>query len=258
MVSEIDSATKGVLWGVGILVVFILACALNPIKMVGAGDQVVVFNKFTSKTTVIGTGINFVMPIVNTTKKYSVKVQKSEFNGIEGLSSDSQTIVLNLAVNWRLDGTKLTDIYKNVQGSVEDNIMQNAIIDTSKAELGKFRIDDIAKNRDSLRTAIQNALSARLGSQGVYISNISVTNVDFNDEYDKAINAKMVAQQQALEAKNLKEKKMYESEAKKIENQNLSSSITPLVLKQKWIEKWDGKLPNVMTNENASMLLDIK
>ena len=258
MVSEIDSATKGVIWAAGIFIVFILACVFNPIKMVGAGEQAVIFNKFTSKTTVIGTGINFVMPIVNTTKKYSVKVNKSEFSSIEGLSSDSQTLALNIVVNWRLDGTKLIDIFRTIQGDIAETIMYNAVIDTSKAELGKFGIGEIAKNRETLRAAVQNELAKRLAPNGILISNVSITNVDFNENYEKAIEQKMIAEQQAMEAKNLKLKLQYESEAKAIENRNLGQTITPMVLKQKWIEKWDGKLPTTITGENASILLDIK
>lgn len=244
-------------FGVAFFAIVFVLFFLNPFHFIGAGEQAVVFNRFTNKVSVIGTGLRFVMPVVNTTTKYSVKTTKTEFNQIEGLSSDSQTLLLNIVVNWKLDGTKLTDIFRNIQGDIEQTIMYNAIIDTSKAELGKFGIGDIAKNRETLRNAIQTEITKRLAPNGIMVTNISITNVDFNENYERAIEQKMIAEQQALEAKNLKSKKQYESEAKKIENQNMASSITPLVLKQKWIEKWDGKLPNVMTAENASMLMNV-
>lgn len=227
---------KGLVIGICAIVIISVGLMLNPIQMVGAGEQAVVFNKFNSGTSVIGTGINWVTPVINKTTKYSVKVQKNEFNEIEGLSSDSQTLKLNLVVNWRLDGTKLVDIFKTIQGDVAETIMYNAVIDTSKAELGKFGIGEIARNREILRAAVQTELAKRLAPNGIIVTNVSIANVDFNKNYESAIEQKMIAEQQAMEAKNLKLKVQYESEAKAIENRNLSATITPLVLQQKWIE----------------------
>lgn len=254
---EVEIDEKKVIKFVIGIIVLIMILFLNPFHLIGAGYQVVVFNRFTSKISILDTGLKWITPIINTTKKYSVRVTKTEFNGIEGLSSDSQTLLLNIVVNWKLDGTRLTDIYKNIQGNIEETIMYNAIIDTTKAELGKFGIGDIAKNRENLRNAIQTELAKRLATNGIIINNISITNVDFNENYEKAIEQKMIAEQQALEAKNLKQKMQYESEAKKIENQNLSQSVTPLVLQQKWIEKWNGVLPTTITGQDSKLLLNL-
>ncbi len=228
------------------------------IKFVGAGQEALKFNRFTGKVkSGLSQGVNFINPITTKFLSYNLKTVKSEFVGIEGLSSDSQTILLNLVVNWRLDGSQLTSIYQKIQGNVEDTIMLNAIYDTAKAELGKYQIDAIAKNRELLRESIQNTLSKRLKENYILVSNVSITNVDFSEDYEKAINAKMIAEQQALEAKNLKEKVRYESEAKALENKNLGNTITPLVLKQKWIEKWDGVLPTTMTGAATDLILNM-
>ena len=151
---------------------------------------------------------------------------------------------------------KLKEIYQTIQGNVEDTILYNAIIDTSKAELGKFRIDDIARNREKLKAAIQDTLTIRMKEKYVDIINISVTDVDYSDNYEKAIEAKLVAEQQAMEAKNQKEKTRYLAEAKAIENKNLARTITPLVLQQKYIEKWNGVLPTVMS-EGSNILMQL-
>jgi len=228
---------------------FFILLALNPLHLIGAGEQAVVFNRFTNNIYVLGTGLRWITPIVNATKKYSVRTTKTEYtNIIEGLSSDSQTLRLDIVVNWRLDGTKLTDIYRNIQGNVEDTIMQNAVIDTTKAELGKFKIDDIARNREFLRDGVQKALAERLLPNGIIINNISIANVDFNEDYEKAIEKKMIAQQGALEAANNKEKAKQDAEAVRYASQ----TMTGMILTQKWIEKWDGKLPMYMGGNGST------
>jgi len=240
-------------WLLGAIVVFVALAILNPLHLIGAGEQAVVFNRITNAISTRSTGLVWVTPLVNQTKKYSIRTTKTEYSDIEGLSSDSQTLRLNIVVNWRLSASKLTDIYRNIQGNVEDTIMLNAVIDTTKAELGKFKIDDIARNREFLRDGVQKALSARLVTNGIIVDNTSITNVDFNEDYEKAIEKKMIAQQGALEAANNKEKARQDAEAVRYTSQ----TMTNIVLRQKWIEKWDGKLPVYMAGEQAGMIMNM-
>lgn len=242
------------LCGIGIIGLIMLFMS---IKFIGVGERAIVFNKFSGQIEkYLDSGINFVNPITKRVKVYNLKVTKEQYEMI-GLSADSQSIKLAIVVNYKLKANELDKIYKNVQGRIEDTLIYNAIIDTTKAELGKFRIDDIAKNRESLKKEVEEALRERMNSNFVDIMNVSITDVDYSDAYEASIEAKLVAEQRALEAKNKKEQVRYESEAKAIENEKMATSVTPLVLKQKWIEKWNGALPSVMTAENASMLLNM-
>jgi len=235
----------------------LLMLILNGITLIGAGEAGVVFNRFTGMTDKnLKEGFNWVNPLTDKVRVYDVKVTKGEYTGVEGLSSDSQTIKLDLVVNYKLDSTQLRDIYQKVHGDIKNTLLLNAILDTSKAELGKFRIDDVARNREKLKAAIEETLRIRMKEKYIDIINVSVTNVDYSDAYEKSIEAKLIAEQQALEAKNMKEKTRYLAEAKAIENRNLAQTITPLVLRQKWIEKWDGKLPSVMPG-NSNLLMQV-
>jgi len=249
-------SNKGIIFSV--LAGILLVGFLSTVKFVGAGEGMVKFNKFTGKTVQMSNeGITFINPITTSYKRYDLKIVKANYDNIEGLSSDSQTILLNLIVNWRLNPSTLVPVYRTVQGNIRDTILYNAVVDTAKAELGKFKIEEIAMNREKLKAAVERALKERMKSNYIDIYNVSVVNIDFNDAFDEAINKKKIAEQQAMEAKNRKEKTKYEAEAKAIENQNMSATITPLVLKQRWIEKWNGILPNVMTAENAAVLLQL-
>lgn len=237
----------------------LLTAFLSTIRFIGAGEGMVKFNRFNGVTSQVSNeGITFVNPITTIIRKYDLKIVKSNYDKIEGLSSDSQTILLDLVINWKLNPSTLVPIFRTVQGNIKDTILYNAVVDTSKAELGKFKIEEIAVNREGLKASIERSLKERMKSNYIDIYNVSVVNIDFNDAFENAINKKKIAEQEAMEAKNRKEKTKFEAEAKAIENQNMSATITPLVLKQRWIEKWDGKLPSVLTAENAQMLLQIE
>lgn len=255
-----DNETKGILSlaRIGFIVTFLILLCIWITVMLSISQRAVVFNKFSGQMQrELHQGFNMINPFTDNVEVYDLKIVKTDYIKIEGLSSDMQTIYLDLTINWKLDPSKLTEVYQTIHGNIEETIMVNAVIDTSKTELGKFRVEEIARNRERLKSAIEDNLKVRLKEKYLDVINVSIVNIDFSDEYEKSIEEKLVAEQKALEAKNKKEQVRYEAEAKGIENRNLATTITPMVLKQKWIEKWDGKLPQYMLGENASLLLQM-
>ena len=77
-----------------------------------------------------------------------------------------------------------------------------------------------------------------------------ITNHDFSDEFDKAIENKKVAEQGALKAKYDLQRVKLEAEAQKEKQKSLS----PLVLQEKAIDKWDGKLPNYFSGNQLPFI----
>ncbi|NTU60758.1 MAG: prohibitin family protein, partial [Caldiserica bacterium] len=76
--------------------------------------------------------------------------------------------------------------------------------------------------------------------------------------YTEAIESKQVAEQQVQESeynrqKALKEKEIaqIQGEAEKIKQQSIGVSLTPLIIQSKWIEKWDGKMPSMVSGTNG-------
>lgn len=90
----------------------------------------------------------------------------------------------------------------------------------------------------------------------------NILNFDFSEEFNKAIEAKQTAQQEALKAEQDLQRVRVEAEQKivkahaeaetyKLQNQE----ITDKTLILKYLEKWDGKLPVVQSDGNQ--ILDI-
>lgn len=248
--------------GIGILCIFLLLMCVWITVMLGVSQRAVVFNRFSGQMTKeLHTGFNMINPLTDSVEIYDLKIVKTDYLKIEGLSSDMQTTLLDLTVNWKLDGEKLSDIYRTIHGNIEETIMINAVIDTAKTELGKFRVEEIARNREKLKMAVEDNLKVRLKEKYIDVINVSIVNIDFSDKYETAIEAKLVAEQAALEAKNKKEQVRYEAEAKGIENRNLAETITPLVLKQKWIEAWSrggAQVPLIVSGDGGGFILDLK
>ena len=113
-----------------------------------------------------------------------------------------------------------------------------------------------------------NLLQDDFATYGLNVSNVSIVNHDFSDEYEKAIEAKKVAEQKVettkaealkaqVEAENrvkLAEYSLKEKELIAKANEIESNSLSDRLLRKLTIEKWDGKLPQVQGNNNSNLI----
>lgn len=103
------------------------------------------------------------------------------------------------------------------------------------------------------------------------VSNISITNHDFSDEYEKAVESKKVAEQGVEKAKAEQQKISIEAENKikiaefKLKEKELeaqanlveSKSLTKEILKSRAIEKWNGEMPKALGSGVNTFLNEI-
>ena len=89
----------------------------------------------------------------------------------------------------------------------------------------------------------------KVKDSGIIVKSLSLTNHDFSDEYNKAIEAKKVAEQGALKAKYDLERVTLEAEAQLKKQKSLNA----MVLQEKAIDKWDGKLPQYYSGKELPL-----
>jgi regulator of protease activity HflC (stomatin/prohibitin superfamily) len=253
-----DEELKKTMYGVGIVVFLIILVLFNPVKFIGAGESGVVFNRFLGMTDRrLEQGFNLINPITDSVKVYGLKVRVTDYPEIDGMSSDNQTIKLHIAINWKYQPDHLSDIYTKIVGNIEDTVMLNIVNEVIKANLGKVQIGEIAKNREGLRIAIEKNLKIRMSEYYVDIVNLSIVNVDYSADFEKAVENKQVAQQQAQQAEYEKQAAIAKAEGQARSNQLLQQNATKAVIELKLIEKWNGVLPTTMTGDKSSILLSI-
>ncbi len=98
----------------------------------------------------------------------------------------------------------------------------------------------------------------------VTFRSVNITNIGYSAAYTQAIEDKQIAQQRVEkadreldEAKTRKEIATTQAEAKKIEQELISASLSPAILQSRWIDKWNGILPSVMGGDSGGLILDI-
>jgi regulator of protease activity HflC (stomatin/prohibitin superfamily) len=232
---------RNIVFAVLAVFLFIMVIAFFPIVVVGVGQRGVVFNNASGiEDRILGEGVHVRVPFLQTVTKVSVRVQKTEVKA-EAASKDLQTVRTDVVVNWHMNAGKVNKIFQEVgdEEAVEDRILAPAVNEVVKAATAQKTASEILSKRPELKRDIDTALNKRLTRYNLVLDDVSITNVSFTPEFNKAIEDKQIAQQQAEQAKFLVEKARNEAEA----NQAKQQSITPQILQQRALEKWDGHFP---------------
>ena len=219
---------------------------------------------------IIQEGLNYKMPIVEKIVKIDCRTKKIEIDS-EASTKDLQTVTASIAVNYNVDREKATEIYREIGTDYEDIIIAPAILESIKSAMAQYTAEELITKRSEVSSAIQTALINKISDKGFNISEFNVTNLDFSKEYDQAIEAKAVKQQEVVTAQaelekqkiqNEKEISIAEKDAKVMELQNSQITDKTLELKkievtQEFIEKWNGNLPTTMLSDNVNALLEL-
>jgi hypothetical protein len=129
--------------------------------------------------------------------------------------------------------------------ALEDNVLEPHIYDLIKEESRKYITDTLMANGGSLKfeERVQDLVKKSFEEKGLELITFSA-NLDFSDKVKSKIDTRnevntniSVLDQQIQEQKKRNELEQLKAEQNKI----ISSGITPQLLQQQFIEKWDGK-----------------
>ena len=197
-------------------------------------------------------GINLKVPFIEKIVKMNIRVQKIEID-TSGASKDLQDVQMKIAVNYRVDYKKATSLYKNVGTKYEETILNPAIQESIKAVTSRYTAEELITKRNEVSDGCEQELSSKVLKYGLTIDSLNITDFDFSEEFNKAIEEKQVAEQKVLTAKQElekakvdAEKKIVAAEAEKQANELKQQTLTDNIIKEKFIDKWDGKTPVVM------------
>lgn len=232
-----------------LLVILVIILFLGGFRTIKSG-QVGIKTRFGKVIdTQMNEGVNFKLPFIEKIVKMNIQVQKIELDTTSA-SKDLQDVNMKLAVNYRVNGKRATSLYKNVGTKYEEVILQPAIQESIKAITSNYTAEELITNRSEVSVKCMEMLQTKVEKYGLSIDNFNITNFSFSEEFNKAIEEKQVAEQKVLTAKQElekekieAEKKIVKAEAEKQANELKQASLTDNLIKEKFIDKWNGELP---------------
>ena len=248
---------------IGIIVIAVVILLASSIRIVESGEVGVRvrFGKASNQPT--HEGINLKIPFIEQIKKMNIRVQKIEVT-TSSSSKDLQDVEMSLAVNYQIDKKKAVNLYKNVGSNYDEVILEPAIEEGIKAVTSKYTAEELITNRSEVSKQCREELDKKVSKYGLSINDFNITNFNFSKEFNKAIEEKQVAEQKVLTAKQElekerieAEKKIVKAEAEKQANELKQQSLTDNIIKEKFIEKWNGELPKVSGSNNIMDVSEI-
>lgn len=143
---------------------------------------------------------------------YDLKTQEIT-EDISAYSLDAQTMNCRIAVQYKIKGDKVIEIYEKY-GTLD--ILSERItavaVEQAKVVLSSQSAMEIIEKRDSLGARLFEALNAKIEPYFVDLSLCVATNIDFSDAFEKVVEDKMIAEQEKLKAQYEKDKAIIQAE----------------------------------------------
>ncbi len=249
------------------VVLMVVGVAASAVRIIPAGYTGVLM-RFGAVQGQLPEGIHMIMPGVNTIELMELRTQKVESRGTAA-SRDLQVVTTDIALNYRVNPMGAGQLYKSVGPDYKVRIIDPAVQESLKVVTARYTAEDLIRQRANVKSEIEGDITKRLSPYNVTVepNGLSITNFDFSPEFNKAIEAKQVAQQESEKQKYILARAELErqtavatakgrAEAARLNAAALNVQGGELVIAKEWIDRWDGTLPQVSSGGN--FIIDLK
>lgn len=233
-------------------------------------------------------GLGFKIPFLDNVVDMSVQTQRVDFPQVASYSRDIQLSISEVSVNYRLLPDSVMRVYSEVGVDFADRLLTPRLPKRFKEVFGRFAAAEIVNNRTKVSEEIEALLREDMAEFGVAVEDVQITNIDFSDTYEQAVEAtakaeadvkrarqeleqvKVDAQRQVAEAearaqavKLAADAEAYqirakgEAEAEAISARGKALVANPRLVELIAAEKWDGRLPSTQVPGSALPFISV-
>ncbi|HNP72615.1 MAG TPA: prohibitin family protein [Kouleothrix sp.] len=271
-------------------------------RTIDPGYVGIVFDKASHKVTnTLDPGWVFINPLTESITRYPVGVQtlvmvqqntEGKVSGDDSVkvgTREGQTMFADVSVQYSVDRNNAAQLYQTWAGApietIEDNLVRQVTRSVLNDVASQYGWEEIfGEKRVEYTGRIADELGKRFAAKYVKFESLNLRGWHLPDNLQKALDAKITAQQAAEqqqyslnqakikaeqdkvqaegEANALRAQAQGEADATKIRaqaqaeaNKLLAQSITPELIRYQQLQKWDGKLP-VFNGSGATPLID--
>lgn len=255
---------------IGVVVVFAIVILCNCFVVVNEGFIGVKYQFGKIVASDLSAGLNFHAPFVESISQIDTREQVYSVT-TDAYTSDTQNVnSLTLKLNYYYDGTKMSDIIRNVGiNNVETKLIVPNVSKITKNEIGKVKAEDLVQSRSEVQNTIYSVLKETLEPNGIIVTAFAIENLAFDSAFEESIQAKVIAAQDALKMQNKTAEKEEEAKQQVIaaqaeaDSQKIKAdaeayaikavqeqlSYSPNYIEYLKITNWDGVLPQAIGTE---------
>lgn len=251
----------------------VIASAIAALMLTGCGFEIVDTGHRGVKTRfgeVIGPplseGFYTYNPFTSDIKDYDVRVEKHTATTVT-YTKDVQQAKVTYVINIAPDPSMITGLIKDIGPDYKERLYPQIVESALKEVIGKWEAVELIENRDKAIREASEIIKVRLAEKNLIMSGFDATDITYTPEFERAVEKKVVAIQEAVEEKNrtekVREKKVQailsaEAEAESIRIRSAALAQNKSLVQWEAIQKWDGKLPVYMLGNGAVPFVNLE
>jgi len=259
-----------------IIIIVVIVLATSAFVIVESGHVGVVRTLGAVQPVPLPEGFHLKKPFLDNVEQIDIRLTKAQSKSAAA-SKDLQTVQTQVTVQYSITGPTAPKTFQKIgtREIVAATIVEPAIQESVKAVTAKYTAEQLVTKRAEVKLQIQEAIEKFINitlldkevPTALQIANVAITDFEFSDEFNKAIELKVRAEQEALQALNEKTKRVTQAEASyqeqklaadaaaydievrskskadAIEREARALKSNPELIQLRLSEKWDGTLP---------------
>ena len=263
------------------VICLIITMLVASCSVVDSGEIGIKFHKWSTNEKEYGgiegtcKGWVFYNPVTTSVFTYPTYIQRKNYEAFTVNAKDASVFSMNPTIAYRINPDKACDIFTKYRKGIKD--LENGYIGTCIYEAyrtcaNQYTSDSLMSNRANFERDVRTRLESSLMAEGFIVEEFT-SQITPPQSLAQMINEKNAAVQSALkaenkvkeaeaeakiriaEAKGAAEAMHIKADAEAYYNRTISASLSPLIVQEDWIEKWNGTVPTVMSGSN--MMLDM-
>jgi prohibitin 2 len=236
---------------IGVLVLLVVIIASCSATVVDPGHRGVRITLGKVSPEPLQEGLHFKVPMVQQIQQLDIRTLRwAEVT--QSYTKDVQQADVSFTLTYSLDPGYAVEMYRTVGADWAEKLIGQVIFEELKRELGQHEAVTLIATRDQAARAIETGARTKLAERHILVAGLQITNIDYTKEFENSVEAKVIAQQRAIEEQNrtvqieqqAKQKVISaeaEAESMRIRAKALESNLR--LVEWEAVQKWDGKLP---------------
>lgn len=209
---------------------------------------------------------------------------KPDADAIWAPTKDGIKMGFDVSVSWRIIPDEASWIYANISENdggnsgrylwLEENVIRPKLKSAMALTVSEYTpIEAYSTKRQQIQDQIITKMRQEVKGYRLLIDQVDMREVFYNPQYETAINAKKLAEQEVLrlvEVTRQKEEELKqasidkdiaiqqaEGEAKSLQIKGTSIAQNPKIIELEWINKWSGELPTYMMGNGQGVMINL-
>lgn len=171
------------------------------VYVVDGGERAVIFKRFGGvDSKVHGEGMHFMLPFLHTPIKFEVRSRPRLITSTTG-TKDLQHVDLTLRILFRPKEERIPEILNKLGQDYDERVLPSIGNEVLKQAVAMYDAGELITKREHVSKLIRNNLQQRAEAFGLILDDVAITHLKFQTEFQASIEAKQVAEQDAIRQK---------------------------------------------------------